>query len=114
MNSRLAVLVLSGTFVTAGASVGAADMMTLTGTVADAMCGMKHPSGAAAADCTKECVKKGSDYALASNGKVYTLKADAAQKAELDKLARKEAEVMGDANGMTLTVKSVKMAMTKK
>jgi hypothetical protein len=114
MNGRLALLVLSGAFVTAGASLSAADMMTLTGTVTDAMCGMKHPSGAAAADCTKECVKKGSDYALVSNGKVYTLKADAAQKAELDKLAGKEAEVMGDANGMTLMVKSVKVGMMKK
>jgi hypothetical protein len=37
--------------------------MTLKGTVSDAMCGAKHPV-ADAAGCTKDCVKKGSDYAL--------------------------------------------------
>ena len=28
---------------------------------------------ATAAECTRECVKKGSDFALVSGGKVYTL-----------------------------------------
>jgi predicted type IV restriction endonuclease len=88
--------------------------MTLKGTVSDAMCGAKHPV-ADAAECTKTCVKKGSDYALiADGGKVYTLKADAPAKAELDKLAGKMAEVSGDVNGMTVMVKSVKMGMIKK
>lgn len=47
-------------------------------------------------------------------GKVYTLKADGAAKAELDKLAGKMADVTGDVNGTTVMVKSVKMAKTKK
>jgi len=113
MKIRLAALTMAGAFVAAGASLGAASM-TLKGTVTDAMCGAKHPV-ADAAGCTKECVKKGSDYALVeSNGKVYTLKADASQKAELDKLAGKQAEVMGDVTGTTVMVKSVKMGMAKK
>jgi hypothetical protein len=113
MKIRLAALAIAGAVVAAGASLGAASM-TLKGTIADAMCGAKHPV-ADAAGCTKDCVKKGSDYALVeSNGKVYTLKADAAQKAELDKLAGKQAEVMGDVTGTTVMVKSVKMGMAKK
>ena len=112
MKIRLAALAISGAFVAAGTSRGAAPM-TLKGTVSDAMCGAKHPV-ADAAECTKACVKKGSDYALASEGKVYTLKADASQKPELDKLAGKDAEVVGDVNGTTITVKSVKMGMAKK
>ena len=84
--------------------------MTLKGTITDAMCGAKHPV-ADAAGCTKDCVKKGSDYALVtSEGKVYTLKADAAAKAELEKLAGKMADVSGDVNGMSVMVKSAMMA----
>ena len=110
---RLAALALAGAFVAAGTPLGAATM-TLKGTVSDAMCGAKHPV-ADAAECTKACVKKGSDYALvADGGKVYMLKADATAKAELDKLAGKMAEVSGDVNGMTVMVKSVKMGMVKK
>lgn len=110
---RLAALTLGSALLAAGVSLSAATM-TLKGTVSDAMCGAKHPV-ADAAECTKACVKKGSDYALiAEGGKVYTLKADAAGKAELDKLAGKMAEVSGDVTGMTVMVKSVKMGMMKK
>ena len=111
--NRLAALTLAGAFIAAGTSLSAATM-TLKGTVTDAMCGAKHPV-ADAAECTKACVKKGSDFALvADGGKVYTLKADAAAKMELDKLAGKSAEVMGDVTGMNVMVKSVKMGMVKK
>ncbi len=108
MKIRLAALAMAGAFVAAGTSLGAASM-TLKGTVSDAMCGAKHPVADAAA-CTKACVKKGSDYALVADGKVYMLKADASEKTQLDKLAGKQAEVMGDVNGTTVMVKSVKMA----
>lgn len=111
--TRLAALALAGAFIATGATLSAATMI-LKGTVSDAMCGAKHPVADAAA-CTKDCVKKGSDYALiADGGKVYTLKADASAKAELDKLAGKMAEVSGDVNGMTVMVKSVKMGIMKK
>jgi hypothetical protein len=108
-----AALVLAAAFASAGASLNGASM-TLKGTVTDKMCGASH-HGQDAAECTKACVKKGSDYALVDDvGKIYTLKADAAEKTELDKLAGKMAEVTGDVNGTTVTVKSVKMGTAKK
>jgi len=111
--TRFASSVFAGTFIAAGVSVGAATM-TLHGAVSDAMCGAKHPV-ADAAGCTKDCVKKGSDYALVTtDGKVYTLKADAASKADLDKLAGKMADVAGDVSGTTVMVKSVKAGAAKK
>ena len=107
--TRLVPLVFAAALMTTASSLQAATM-TLKGTVTDAMCGAKHPV-ADAAGCTKDCVKKGSDYALVtSEGKVYTLKADAAAKAELEKLAGKMADVSGDVNGMSVMVKSAMMA----
>ena len=112
-STRLAALTFAGAFVVAGASLSSATM-TVNGTVSDAMCGAKHPV-ADAAGCTRDCVKKGSDYALVTaDGKVYTLKAEAPAKAVLDKLAGKMAAVTGDVNGTNLTVTSVKTAAAKK
>ena len=87
--------------------------MTLKGTVADAKCGVKHMMDDATA-CTKGCVKKGSEYALVVEDKAYTLEATTEQKTELDKLAGKAAEIVGDVQGDTITVTSVKMGMMKK
>jgi len=112
-STGFSAITLAGALIAASASLSAATM-TLKGTVSDAMCGAKHPV-ADAAGCTKDCVKKGSDYALvAEDGKVYTLKAGATAKAALDKLAGKVASVSGDVNGTTVTVKSVQMGTTKK
>ena len=92
-----------------GATLGAAEM-TLTGTVGDAMCGVKHPMPDGAA-CTKMCIAKGSDYALIVKDKAYTLKtSDVKAKAELAKLAGKMATIVGDVTGDTITVSSVMMA----
>jgi hypothetical protein len=103
------VPLMFGALVMTASSLQAATM-TVKGTITDAMCGAKHPV-ADAAGCTKDCVKKGSDYALiTSEGKVYTLKADAAAKMQLEKLAGKTADVSGDVNGMTVMVKSAMMA----
>ena len=100
--------VLTAALFVSGVSLSAATM-TIKGTVADAMCGAKHMMPTDAAKCTRECVKKGSDYALITNeGKVYTLKADDAAKMKLDARAGKTAEVRGDVNGTTVTVASVK------
>jgi hypothetical protein len=108
-SARLGILTLAGALTALSTSISAATM-TVKGTVADAMCGAKHMMPSNAAECTKGCVKKGSDYALVTaDGKVYTLKADTSAMVELDKLAGKMAEVNGDVNGTTLTVKSVKM-----
>jgi hypothetical protein len=47
------------------ASFAVAHAETLTGTVSDTMCGKSHMMpGKSDADCTRACVKEGSDYAL--------------------------------------------------
>ncbi len=81
---------------------------TLTGTVSDAMCGKKHMmKNETAAQCTRECVKEGSDYALVVGDKVYTLKGD---KAAIDKFAGANVVVKGNATGTVVTVDSIKAA----
>lgn len=78
---------------------------TLTGVVSDSMCGAKHMAkDKTAAQCTRECVKTGMDYALVVGKKVYVLKGD---KAEIDKLAGKRATVRGSVSGNTVTVESI-------
>ncbi|MBI3402157.1 MAG: hypothetical protein HY048_12120 [Acidobacteria bacterium] len=95
---------------TLGAAAVSAKTTTVTGTVGDAMCGTKHMMAGDEAGCTRECVKKGSDYALIVKDKVYTLKANDAAKANLDKLAGKMAKVVGELNGETIQVTSVQAA----
>lgn len=81
---------------------------TVTGTVTDAMCGAHHMmKDATPAQCTRECVKKGSDFALVSKGKVYTLKGD---KAQFDKFAGQNVAVKGTVSGSTVTVESIAAA----
>ena len=82
---------------------------TLTGTITDSMCGKKHMmKGTTAAQCTRECIKSGSDYALIVGDKLYTLKGD---KAAFDKFAGATVTVRGKADGSMLTVDSIKAAM---
>jgi hypothetical protein len=100
-----AVVVLAGGLLVGTSSVSAASM-TLMGKVSDSMCGMHHKMANEAA-CTNGCVKAGADYALVVKDKVYILKANTAQKAMLAKLAAKQAKVVGDVNGTTVTVSEV-------
>jgi len=107
------VFVLMSVFAVSGATMTAANM-TLMGKIGDAKCGVKHMM-ADEAKCTEACVKEGSDYALIVGDKAYTLKTtDATIKADIGKLAGKEAEIVGDVNGTIVTVTSVKMGMMKK
>ena len=111
--TRFGAFLLVGALTGGGATLGAAEM-TLEGTVTDAMCGVKHPV-ADGAGCTKDCVKKGSDYALVVGDKVYTLKTSSDKtKMELGKLAGKMAKVSGEVTGDMVMVKSVAMGMMKK
>ncbi len=81
---------------------------TLTGTVSDAMCGAHHmEKGKSAAECTRDCVKKGTKYALVVGKKVYTLDG---HEAELDKLAGARATVKGSVMGVMVMVESVAAA----
>ena len=81
---------------------------TLTGTVSDAMCGAHHmEKDKSAAECTRECVKKGTKYALVVGKKVYTLDG---HEAELDKLAGGRVTVKGNVMGEMVMVESVAAA----
>ena len=81
---------------------------TLTGVVSDSMCGAKHMAkDKSAAECTRECVKGGSDYALVVAGKVYPLKGD---KTEIDKYAGERATVKGTLDGNSVNVESITAA----
>jgi hypothetical protein len=72
------------------------------------MCGAKHMmTNVTPAQCTRECVKQGSDYALVSDGKIYTLKGDAKQ---IDKYAGEAVAVTGKIEGSTVTVNSISAA----
>jgi hypothetical protein len=98
----MAGLVLTASFAVAQATE------TLTGTVSDAMCGKKHMmKGESAAQCTRDCLKEGSDYALVVGDKVYTLKGD---KAAIDKFAGADVIVKGKLSGSTVTMESIKAA----
>lgn len=81
-----------------------AQSTTLTGTVTDQMCGAEHMMAGGAAKCTRECVKKGSPYALVVGSKIYTLKGHSP---ELFNLAGKTAVVKGTLSGTTVDVSSV-------
>lgn len=95
----IAALVLST------ASLFAQATQTITGTVTDSMCGKKHMmKGETAAQCTRDCVKEGSDFALAVGDKIYTLKGD---KAAFDKFAGEKVTVKGQISGNTVTVQSI-------
>jgi hypothetical protein len=76
--------------------------VTVRGTVTDAMCGAHHiMKNASAAECTRACVKNGSDFALLSGDKLYTLKGD---KSLFDKWAGQTVTVQGQVSRTTITV----------
>jgi hypothetical protein len=84
---------------------------TLTGVVTDTMCGAKHMiPGKSAAECTRICVKQGSQYALLVGNKVYALQGDAAA---IDKYAGQRATVTGTVNGNNVKVDAIKSAVKK-
>jgi len=103
MRLRLSAIFLSA--VLSAGAVFAQSRQAVTGTVTDAMCGAHHMmQGKTAAECTRECVKQGSEFALASGDKVYILKGD---KSQFDKFSGQKVTVTGNVDGKTITVLSV-------
>ena len=101
-------VVLTAVSAFAQTSAKPAAAKTLTGVVSDSMCGAKHMAkDKSAAECTRECVKGGSDYALVVAGKVYPLKGD---KAEINKYAGQRATVKGTLEGNNVNVQSITAA----
>ena len=69
------------------------------------MCGAHHMiQGLNPAQCTRKCVKEGSDFALVSKEKVYTLRGD---KTQFDKFAGEKVVVKGKVSGTTISVDSI-------
>lgn len=115
MKKLLSITIIAVTLTTASAfaqtSVKPA-AKTLSGVVSDSMCGAKHMAkDKSAAECTRECVKQGTKYALVVGKKVYTLEG---HEAELDKVAGMKATVRGKVSGETVAVDSVVPAMKMK
>lgn len=105
--NRQIFAILAGVLLSAVAGLSQS-AQSLTGTLSDSMCGAKHMmTNVAPAQCIRECVKQGSDYALVSGGKVYTLKGNPKQ---IDRYAGQSVTVTGDVSGDTMTVKSISAA----
>jgi hypothetical protein len=91
-----------------GAFPAFAAEQTVKGVVSDSMCGRKHMMpGKTDAECTRECIKAKSKYALVTADKIYTLQAPAE---ELDKLAGKHVQVTGEVDGTSLKVTKITAA----
>jgi len=85
-------------------SLSLAAAKSITGTVSDSMCGMKHATASStAADCVEKCVSGGATYVLVSKGKVYQLDAQDKFKG----LGGKSVTVMGTVKGDSIMVTSV-------
>jgi hypothetical protein len=105
MNTQRKIAIIGMLFL----STLAMAQQALTGMVSDSMCGAQHMArDKSAAECTRECVKQGTKYALVVGKKVYTLEG---HEAELDKLTGMKATVKGKVTGETMTVQSVAAAM---
>ena len=105
--SYLAALLMTATlFAGLGMAQGNGKKETLTGTVTDFLCGVKHTmmKDTPDKDCTLACVKAGSKYGLVAGDKVYELdgKEDA-----LAKFAGGKAKVTGTVDGTKLHVTAV-------
>lgn len=78
---------------------------TIKGVVSDSMCGRKHMlPGKTDADCIRVCIKAKSKYALVTADKIYTLQA---APSELDKLAGKQVQVIGEIEGTSVKVSKI-------
>lgn len=89
------------------ATMSWAGSASLTGTVSDSHCGVKHAAASdAAAGCVGSCVKGGAKYVLVSDGKVYEL--DAQDK--FAAFAGKSVKVTGELKGTAIAVASVEAA----
>ncbi|HXR96935.1 MAG TPA: hypothetical protein VN709_03745 [Terriglobales bacterium] len=109
LNLRNGVLAVALATVPAGMWAMQAAQTAYTGVVSDDMCGVKHTmdAGHSDADCVRMCTQDNGAYALVVGQKAYTLDANAAQRATLNKLAAKRVIVKGTLKGDTLKVASV-------
>jgi hypothetical protein len=88
-------------------STVAQQQITLTGTVSDSMCGLKHMMTGNDAKCVRSCVKNGSEYALVVDQRIYPLRGTSA---ELDEFAGQKVTAIGMLEAGVFQVVSVKRA----
>ena len=105
----VSVIVVGGLLLASSVLVQAAENKTLEGTISDTMCGVKHSMGGniSDAECTNQCVKMGSKYALIVGKEVYELDG---KTTGLDKLAGQKAKVTGSVDGKKIQVESAMKA----
>jgi hypothetical protein len=76
-----------------------------TGMVTDSSCGARHmTTDKNAAECTRECMKKGASYALVNADRIYRLEGETA---EIGKLAGQRALIKGLLEGDVVAVSSI-------
>lgn len=101
------VLIAAFTLISALSAI-AATAQPIVGELSESMCGAKHMlPGKTAAECTHECVKANSKYALVVEKKVYVL---SGPKEEFSRLAGKRVRVVGEQKGDTIAVSSITAA----
>ena len=111
MKLRKLMIVMACTMLTSGVAFSSRNAESFSGEVSDSMCGAKHMMAGNDADCTRACVRKGSNYALVVGDKVYALHTnDKAALDALNKLAGEKATVTGTADGETIEVSKVAAA----
>lgn len=107
---RVVIVLLAGGLLLASAAlVQAAEKKTLEGIISDTMCGVGHNMGnnLPPAECTNQCVKMGSKYALVVGKDVYEL---GGKTAGLDKLAGQKVKLTGTVDGKKIQVESAMKA----
>ena len=93
----VAAMLLFGVGITGIARSVETSQGTWIGEVSASHCGMTHPDGAPARDCTLECVSAGARFVLVSDGAIYTF-ADQASDA-LRTHAGQRVKVTGELKG---------------
>ena len=114
--SAIALAIVSGTAAIAVArpdaaievdssDVAAPQPATLVGVVTDSTCGARHmKTDMTAAECTRDCQRKGAKYQLATTDKSYVLNG---KPGEVDRLAGQRVQVVGALDGNVVLVKSI-------
>jgi len=88
---------------------------TWVGRISDSVCGARHMSSEdgkplTARDCTLACVRKGAQYVLIAEGRVYTLVPGGV---DLSRYAGRGVRLTGVLAGETITISTVRTATAK-
>ena len=106
----VAAMLLFGVGITGIARTVETAQGTWVGEISASHCGMTHPNGATARECTLECISEGARFVLATDGAIYTF-ADQTNDA-LHTHAGERVRVTGDLKGGVLTARSIEPVAT--